>query len=148
MNPNLVSKRIVNDNSPGSIEALYKHYAWMQSLGVKWFNISLDDISSGINASTQAKVVNEILHRLRAKDSAAQMIFCPTYYWGDGTGKEHQPYLERLAGELDGDVYLFWTGDSVVGKITRNAAENFRRISGHRLFLWDNSPVNDNNPSM
>jgi beta-N-acetylglucosaminidase len=148
MNPNLVSKRIVNDDSPGSIDALYKHYAWMQSLGVKWFNISLDDISSGINASTQAKVVNEILHRLRAKDSAAQMIFCPTYYWGDGTRKEQQPYLERLAGELDADVYLFWTGDSVVGKITRNAAEKFRRISGHRLFLWDNYPVNDNNPSM
>jgi hypothetical protein len=148
MNPNLASKRIVNDDSPESVEALYKHYAWMQSLGVKWFNISLDDISKGINASTQAKVVNEIFHRLRSKDREVQMIFCPTLYWGDGTGKDQQPYLETLARELDKDVYLFWTGEKAVGTITRRGAETFRRISGHRMFLWDNYPVNDDHPTM
>jgi hypothetical protein len=148
MNPNLCSKRMVNDGSPESVEQLYKHYAWMQGLGVKWFNISLDDISQGINASSQAKVVNEIFHRLRAKDPEAQMIFCPTFYWGDGTGKAQQPYLETLARELDKDVYLFWTGDAVVGKITRPAAETFRRLCGHRVIIWDNYPVNDDRPTM
>jgi hypothetical protein len=148
MNPNLVSKRMVNDDSPESVDQLYKHYAWMQSLGVKWFNLSLDDISQGINASTQAKVVNEIFHRLRAKDPEAQMIFCPTFYWGDGTGKDQQPYLETLARELDKEVYLFWTGDAVVGKVTRQAADTFRRIANHRMFLWDNYPVNDDHPTM
>jgi hypothetical protein len=148
MNPNLASKRMVNDDSPESVEQLFKHYAWMQGLGVKWFNLSLDDISQGINASTQAKVVNEIFHRLRAKDPAVQMILCPTFYWGDGTGKAQQPYLETLALELDKEVYLFWTGDAVVGKVTRPAAETFRRLSGHRLFLWDNYPVNDGHPTM
>ena len=54
MNPNLASTRMVNDESPGSVDLLYKHYSWMQSLGVKWLNISLDDISRGINASSQA----------------------------------------------------------------------------------------------
>jgi hypothetical protein len=148
MNPNLGSKRAVNDNSPDSVNALFKHYAWMQSLGVKWFNISLDDISQGIDAASQADVVNEIFHRLRARDSAAQMIFCPTYYWGDGTGAAQQPYLEVLNRKLDKNIYLFWTGDSVVGKITRKSAETFRRISGHRLFLWDNYPVNDGQPTL
>jgi beta-N-acetylglucosaminidase len=148
MNPNLHSQRMVNDNNPGSVDALFKHYAWMQGLGVKWFNISLDDISQGINALSQAKVVNEVFRRLRAKDPAAQMIFCPTYYWGDGTGKEQRPYLEELAKELDPEIYLFWTGDGVVGRITRPAAETFRRICGHRLFLWDNYPVNDDQPTM
>ena len=148
MNPNILAKRVVNDNSPKSVDELFKHYAWMQSLGVKWFNVSLDDITQGINASSQAHVVNEIFHRLRAKDPEAQMIFCPTYYWGDGTGKEQQPYLETLARELDKDVYLFWTGDYVVGRITLKGAETFRRICGHRLFLWDNYPVNDNRPTM
>ena len=148
MNPNIAAKRVVNDNSPGSVDALFKHYAWMQGLGVKWFNVSLDDITEGINASSQARVVNEILHRLRAKDPEAQMIFCPTYYWGDGTGKEQKPYLETLARELDKDVYLFWTGDAVVGKITRKGADTFRGLCGHRMFLWDNYPVNDNNPTM
>ena len=148
MNPNLCSKRFVNDGSPESVDLLFQHYAWMQGLGVKWFNISLDDITQGVNASAQARVVNEIFHRLRAKDPEAQMIFCPTFYWGDGTGKEQQPYLETLARELDKDVYLFWTGNAVVGEITRKGADTFRRIGGHRMFLWDNYPVNDNNPTM
>ena len=148
MNPNLRSKRFVNDESPESVDQLFKHYAWMQSLGVKWFNISLDDISQGINATTQAKVVNEIFHRLRAKDATAQMIFCPTYYSGDGTRPKQQEYLEGLAKQLDKDIYLFWTGDAVIGKVTRKAADTFRRISGHRLFLWDNYPVNDNHATL
>jgi hypothetical protein len=148
MNPNLCSTRFVNSGDAGDVDALYQHYAWMQELGVKWFNISLDDITQGIDASGQASVVNEILRRLRTGDPGAQMIFCPTYYWGDGTGREQRPYLETLARELDQDVYLFWTGDAVVGTITRKAAETFRRIAGHRLFLWDNYPVNDARPTM
>lgn len=155
MNPNLISKRLVNDGAPDSVDLLYKHYAWMQSLGVKWFNISLDDAAQGVNPSTQAKVVNEVFQRLRVKDPRAQMIFCPTFYWDDGTatnqmnwGQDQQPYLETLARELHPDVYLFWTGDAVVGKISRRAAESFKRLSGHRLFLWDNYPVNDDQPTM
>ena len=148
MNPNIASKRMVNDNAPESVDLLWKHYAWMQGLGVKWFNISLDDITEGINASSQAKVANEIFRRLRAKDSEAQLILCPTFYSGDGTGEKQKPYLETLARELDRDIYLFWTGDAVVGKVTRKATDTFRSICGHRLFLWDNYPVNDNRPTM
>jgi hypothetical protein len=148
MNPNLVSKRMVNDHAPDSVDQLYQHYAWMQGLGVKWFNISLDDITQGIDASSHARVVNTIFKRLRVKDPAAQMIFCPTWYWGDGTDPAHQPYLKTLARELDAEIYLFWTGDSVVGRISRAGAETYRRISGHRLFLWDNYPVNDDQPTM
>jgi len=148
MNPNICTKRIVNYDSPEDVDTLWKHYSWMQGLGVKWFNISLDDITEGINASGQAKVVNEIFRRLKKQDPDAEMIFCPTYYWGDGTGKEQKPYLKTLALELDKDIYLFWTGDSVVGQITRKGAESFRSIAKHRMFLWDNYPVNDAQPTM
>jgi beta-N-acetylglucosaminidase len=148
MNPNLFSKRTVNEESSESIDLLFKHYAWMQGLGVKWFNLALDDATNGINAATQAKVCNEIFHRLRAKDPEAQMIFCPTYYWGDGTRPNQQPYLEALARELDKDIYVFWTGDEVVGKVTRVAAEKFQGFVQHRIFLWDNYPVNDGHPTM
>ncbi|HWQ93123.1 MAG TPA: beta-N-acetylglucosaminidase domain-containing protein [Clostridia bacterium] len=148
MNPNLASKRFIKADAPDELDALYKHYAWMQSLGVRWFNISLDDISQGIDASSHARVVNTILKRLREKDPEVQMIFCPTFYWGDGTEAKQRAYLEILARELDPKVYLFWTGDAVVGRITRQGAESFRRISGHRLFLWDNYPVNDDTPTM
>ena len=148
MNPNLCSKRALDYNSAKDVDDLWKHYAWMQSLGVKWFNISLDDISSGIDPAGQSKVVNEIYRRLKAKDPEAKMIFCPTIYWGDGTPENERKYLETVAKELDKNVYLFWTGDSVVGNITHKAADSYRRISGHKLFLWDNYPVNDAHPTM
>jgi len=148
MNPNLCSTRFVNSGKAEDVDALWQHYAWAQTLGVEWFNISLDDITQGIDAAGQARVVNEITRRLREKDPNARMIFCPTYYWADGTEKDQKPYLETLAQVLDKDIYLFWTGDSVVGQITRKAAETFRGISRHRLFLWDNYPVNDAKPAM
>ncbi|MBM3495641.1 MAG: hypothetical protein FJX72_15160 [Armatimonadetes bacterium] len=148
MNPNICTKRIVRYASAEDTDLLWRHYAWMQGLGVRWFNISLDDITEGIDAAGQARLVNEILRRLRERDPDARMIFFPTYYWGDGAGKEQKPYLETLARDLHSDVYLFWTGDGVVGPITKAAAESFRRISGRRLFLWDNYPVNDANPTM
>lgn len=148
MNPNLFSKRTVNEESPESINLLFKHYAWMQGLGVKWFNLAIDDATNGVHAASQAKVCNEIFRRLRAQDPAAQMIFCPTYYWGDGTLPQQQPYLEALARELNQDIYVFWTGDAVVGKVTRQATDTFRSIVKHRVVLWDNYPVNDGHPTM
>lgn len=149
MNPNLCSKRPLDYHSEKDLNDLYKHYAWMQSLGVKWFNISLDDISQGIDPDGQSRVVNEVYRRLKANDPEAKMIFCPTIYWGDGVSVESERrYLETVAKVLDRDVYLFWTGDSVVGNITRKAAESYKAVSGHKLFLWDNYPVNDAHPTM
>jgi hypothetical protein len=53
-------------------------------------------------------------------------------------------YIEALGRVLDKDAFLFWTGDAVVTRrITRPAAESFRRACGHRLIIWDNYPVND-----
>jgi hypothetical protein len=47
------------------------------------------------------------------------------------------------------DVYVFWNGDSIVTpRITRVAAESYRSVVKHRLFLWDNYPVNDGSPTL
>ena len=44
---------------------------------------------------------------------------------------------------------MFWTGDTVIApRITRKAAESYKNIGKHRLFLWDNYPVNDSNPTL
>lgn len=148
MNPSLCTRRPLRYDSAEDVDRLWSHYAWMQGLGVKWFNVSLDDIAQGIDASGHVRVVNELYRRLRAADPAARMIFCPTYYWGDGTNAAHAAYLATLARELHEDVYVFWTGDGVVGPITRRAAESYRRAVRHRLFLWDNYPVNDAQPTL
>lgn len=149
LNPNLTARRFANPDQPGDVDDLWQHYRWMQDLGVKWFSLCLDDINQGVDARMQARLVNEILRRLRGRDPGARMIFCPTYYSGDGSEPAAQAYLRTIAAELDADVLVFWTGDAVSPPVvTRAAAERFRALAGHRVILWDNYPVNDNFPTM
>lgn len=148
LNPNLSSSRPLAYGSAADEKALWQHYEAFQARGMKWFSVCLDDISQGIDAAGQARVVNAILTRLRAQDNAANLIFCPTLYWGDGAG-DSASYLETLARELHPDVFLFWTGDAVVTpRITREAAERYRARCCHRLIIWDNYPVNDGSPTL
>ncbi len=152
IHPQLSSPRPIDPTSDEDFETLWQHFAWAQGLGVKWFSLPLDDVHAmkgvKINASEHALLINRLLTRLRSHDPEAQLIFCPTWYWGDGTGEKQKPYLQTLARELHGEVYLFWTGDAVVGRVTRRAAETFKNLARHRVILWDNYPVNDNHPTM
>jgi hypothetical protein len=146
--PQLHSPRPLDPTSDEDFEKYWQHFAWAQGLGVKWFNIPLDDVTGvRIDGAEHASFVNKLFQRLRADDPQAQLIFCPTRYWGDGTA--NRPYLEPLARQLHKDIYIFWTGDSgVTQRITRSCAESYKSIINHRLIIWDNYPVNDNNPTM
>ena len=76
------------------------------------------------------------------------MILCSSRYWGDGTGSE-KTHLEGLNKLLHPDIYVFWTGErSITPRITQRAAESYRLIVGHKLFIWDNHPPNDDRPTM
>jgi hyaluronoglucosaminidase len=161
MNPNLRSDRPFDYNNPKDLDALWQHYAWMQRLGVKWFNVSLDDIEQRIDAEGQAKLLNEVLRRLREKDPEAKLIFTPTWYAGPAENKEESSprlgtgdtpgvrYTKELAEKLDSDVYLFWTGPEVCSlTITAEEAANYARLARHRVFIWDNYPVNDQHSTL
>lgn len=166
INPNLRSDRPFDYSKPEDLEALWQHYVWAQSLGVRWFNISLDDITRNISAEGHATLVNHIFERLRRHDSEVQMTFCPTWYAGTGEdGVETQTtlgapstpngetpgslYLKTLGKKLHPDVYLFWTGPKVESPmIHAEEAARFKALSGHRLFLWDNYPVNNQSPAL
>jgi hypothetical protein len=171
INPNLRSDRAFNYDSAEDINALWQHFAWIQKLGVKWFNVSLDDISAGINAGGQARAVNALLQRLRAQDPEAQLTFCPTWYSGTGdsgietnttlgakvespeiTGGAETPgvqYTKTIARQLHSDVYLFWTGPDVCSlTISTHQARRYRALCGHRILLFDNYPVNDQEPAL
>jgi hyaluronoglucosaminidase len=149
MNPNLFSDRIARASDAASMDALWHHYDWMQGLGVRTFCVALDDIGQGIDPADQARLVNELLRRLRIADPGARMVFCPTIYWGDGQGPVEAGYLATIRGALDPDVRVFWTGDAVVTpRITRRAADGYRAAVGHELVIWDNYPVNDDMPTM
>jgi len=152
--PQLASPRPLDPTSDSDLDQFYQHYAWAQSQGVRWFSVSLDDVSWGSEGPAtggmqHARLVNALFGRLRARDSEAQMVFCPVPYWGDGTNPEHRAYIEALGRDLHPDAYVFWTGDAeVTPRITRRAAESYKSIVRHRLFLWDNYPVNDASPTL
>ena len=154
MNPQLASKRPLNPTHSEDIDQLFQHYAWAQNQGVKWFSVCVDDVNWGgkgpVEAGAEdAKMVNIVLGRLREKDPKAEMIFCPGIYHGDGSSLNDHAYLETLGQDLNPDVYVFWTGDATVTPhITRRAAESYKKAVNHRLFLWDNYPVNDGHPTM
>jgi hypothetical protein len=150
----LDSPRPMDFGRAKDLERFYQHYAWAQGQGVRWFSICLDDTSWG-NAgpralgAAHAGLVNTVYDRLQAGDSAAQMILCPAAFWGDGTNPDQHAYLEALAGQLHQDVFVFWNGDAIVTpRITRVAAESYKSAVKHRLFLWDNYPVNDGSPTL
>lgn len=152
LHPQLGSSRPIRPDSDEDFEKLWPHFAWAQQAGARWFALPLDDVhvmkGVRIDGSEHARLVNRLMERLRGNDSKAQLIFCPTWYWGDGSGEKERAYLEALARDLHPEVYLFWTGDGVVGKITRKAAETYRGFARHRIILWDNYPVNDGAPTL
>jgi hypothetical protein len=149
MNPNLFSVRFARVDRASDVDALWAHYRWMQSLGVRWFNVALDDVGLGTDAAGQVRLVNELLRRLRLRDKGARMVFCPTIYWGDASRPGDLAYLHVVNRDLDPEVLVFWTGDAVVtSRITSHAARGYREAIGHSLIVWDNYPVDDDRPTM
>lgn len=147
INPQLVTTRPMDLTSDKDFADFYQHYAWAQSEGVHWFDVCLDDISGvKIDAKEHANLVNKLLKNLRVKDPTAQMIFCPTYYAGDGTGVTQKKYLTELAKDLDPSVYIFWTG--FYQQTNAEEATVFKSIVKHPIFFWDNYPVSDGTLSM
>jgi AraC-like DNA-binding protein len=154
LHPQLASPRPLDPAKAEDVDQFFQHYAWAQSRHVQWFSISLDDAGWGaagprLAGLAHAGLVNTVFDRLRSQDKSAQFVFCPTICWGDATNREHRDYLGALAREMHPDVHVFWNGDSsVTPRITRFAAEGFKKAVNHRLFLWDNYPVNDGSPTL
>ncbi len=149
--PALFSDRPLRYDSDEDFAAMWKNYAEVQALGVRWFSLSYDDIDVKGNkdiaalGAAHAGLANRLFGRLRETDPAAELIFCPVYYWGPADEGEAKMYTEALGRVLDRDILVFWTGDAIVTpRLTRKAAESFRRAAaGHRVVIWDNYPVND-----
>jgi hypothetical protein len=159
IHPQLFTPRPMDPHSEEDFENLWQHYQWAQGEGVRWFSLSLDDLhipeylANGepvpIDGALHAGLTNRLFERLRANDPGAQMIFCPTWYWGTGEIPERARYLEALGKTLHPEIFVFWTGPRIVSvRITRAQAEAFRRLVNRRVILWDNYPVNDGHPTM
>jgi len=154
VHPQLASRRPLRLRDDEDLGALSQHYSWAQEQGVRWFSLCLDGTIWGPGGPTEygslhAELVNAVLFRLHAQNPGAEFVFCPAICWGDASNPEHHAYLDALARQMHPAVRVFWNGDAIVTpRVTRVAAESYRRAVAHRLFLWDNYPVNDGSPTL
>lgn len=121
---------------------LLAKFQGMYDLGVRAFAVFFDDISGeGTNAEKQAGLMNYIQQEfISQKEGVEPLILCPTEY---NRAMAQSDYLEILGKQLDPAIQIMWTGDRVVGDITRESVDWATRRIRRPVFVWWNFPVND-----
>jgi hyaluronoglucosaminidase len=117
----------------------------MYSLGVRSFAVFFDDIAgAGTDAIKQADLLNYIQHHFSStKKDVLPLIMCPTEYNKSWANKKEGTYLDILGKNLDVAIRIMWTGNRVVGDITKEGLEWVNQRIKRPAFVWWNFPVND-----
>ena len=117
----------------------------LESSGVDLLGIFFDDMHKEENlARTQLEVVRLIRERF-----SKPLLFCPSYYSEDPIldrvfGERPPGYLEEIAGGIDREVEIIWTGPKVISPdLTLEYLEETASKLGRRPFLWENLYAND-----
>lgn len=123
-------------------EACIKKFEMMYKLGVRSFAVFFDDIGGeGAKAEGQIKFLNRINRDfIHKKPDVSPLIMCPTQYNRAWSGGE---YLPKLGAELDKDIRIMWTGNSVVADIKKADLEWINERIERPAFIWWNFPVSD-----
>ncbi|MFI9616292.1 beta-N-acetylglucosaminidase domain-containing protein [Streptomyces sp. NPDC052023] len=144
-------------SSDADVRALSRKLESMWALGFRAFQLQFHDVSysewhceadaerfgSGPEAAARAhaRVADAVARYLadRHPDAPALTVM-PTEYYQDGA----TAYRRALAGALDTDVQVAWTGVGVVPRtITGRELAAAREALRHPLVTMDNYPVND-----
>lgn len=105
------------------------HLAWAKfvaSIGMG-FSFHFDDErfpmrpadvkSAGTAANLDAKYLTGIYREVKKIYPDFKMLFCPPFYWGPTSPSKYpeprEPYLKSLGADLDPEIDVYWTGDSV-----------------------------------
>ncbi|MFB9643220.1 beta-N-acetylglucosaminidase domain-containing protein [Agromyces lapidis] len=144
-------------SSDADYQALTGKLQQMYDLGVRAFNIPLDDIDygrwhcdgdrtafgapSGRTAGiAQASFLDRVQREFVETHEGVQPLqMVPTEYYNTSDSG----YKTALRG-MDEDVVVMWTGEGVVPQeVTVAQAQKAATMFGGPTFLWDNYPVND-----
>lgn len=116
----------------------------MYELGVRGFAVFFDDISGeGTKADKQAELLNyinrEFVHK---KGDVAPLVMCPTEY-NKSWSRIEGGYLPTLGTQLDKDIEIMWTGNTVVATIDKSDMQWINGYIKRRAYIWFNFPVSD-----
>lgn len=134
-------------SSEEDYQAVVDKLEQLYSVGVRQFGFFMDDIDLNKGYEDRDKIV-ALLNRLetefvQAKGNVKPIVFVPTYYNKDwGVQEQGQAYLQAMRN-LDPNIQLMWTGDSVTSDITRSVIDWVTGIVQRDVFIWWNFPVND-----
>ncbi|MYW62913.1 beta-N-acetylhexosaminidase [Streptomyces sp. SID8379] len=144
-------------SSDDDLKALTDKFQTLWDIGVRQFAVPLDDISytdwncdadkakwgtgGGAAGQAQAYLLNRVNQQfIKTHDGALPLQMVPTEYYNTTSS----PYKTALAGQLDKDVLVEWTGEGVVAPtMTVDQAKRAKEVFGHPILTWDNYPVND-----
>jgi hyaluronoglucosaminidase len=149
-------------SDPADLDALVAKLGAVYQLGVRAFSVALDDIvytrwncdgdrsrygapSSEAAARAQVELLNALQRGFIADHEGAQPLqMVPTEY----RGTDDSPYRRVIREQLDPAVEVMWTGSMVVPpEITGDEAAAAAGVFGRRTLVWDNTPVNDYQPT-
>ncbi|MFD6177287.1 MULTISPECIES: beta-N-acetylhexosaminidase family protein [unclassified Isoptericola] len=143
--------------SDADMAALEAKFQALYDVGVRAFNVPLDDIdysrwacdsdreaygdpSPGAAGQAQADFLTRVQQGwIETHDGAQPLQMVPTEYYNT----TESPYKAALR-TMDDDVVVMWTGNDVVPQsISIAQAQEADTVFGGPTFLWDNYPVND-----
>lgn len=125
------------------LEALCVKLQQLYDLGVRDFGVLVDDSSGEIGKpERQAELCNYIFRNFvqKHKDVTQKLIMCPTGYNRSWTNAN---FLTTLGNALDENIYIMWTGDTVVHDITLEGQKWVNALVKRPTFIWWNWPCSD-----
>ncbi len=142
-------------SSDADFETLARKLGAVAGLGVSKFALFLDDVPPELVhaedhahfktlAQAHAQLINRLYDHLRSLSPDNRLTVCPTTYtngWGN------RDYIKELGASVDPAVPLIWTGTETISRtITVAQAEEWGGYLLRKPLVWDNYPVNDDNP--
>lgn len=140
---------ICNTGASGE-EKLLKKFRTLENLNAcDFYALFFDDIPADrADLGKKQNAIIKALHKTRS-NRHGKILVCPSFYSFDPVlerifGKMPPDYFSELTKDLDDDVCFFWTGNQVLSQDINIAdIKKAEKITGSRLALWDNYPVND-----
>lgn len=132
-----------NQDGRPHMDSLCAKLQQLYELGVRDFGVFVDDSNGEIGKpARQIQLCNYIQQNFIRKhpDANQELIMCPTGY---NRGWTNEGVLTEMGNGLPKDIFMMWTGNTVVHDIKLDGQKWVNRFLKSPTFVWWNWPCND-----